>query len=220
MLREHSSNGTTRPPNAPNANNGESRKSSSASRLTECAASSQHLRHGHHRGPWQRQHSVGSGGWRRFGISAAARYTVLPARSHPIPQPGSKKHPGHLSLPQKLPQAALGAVGGLKGQAPGGGTDGTADVACARATPPAAGTPSTSAASDCSKNACPGGMRVMRPFPARAFCVSRMENSAEATSGSRDTSSNAAPTSCGRMAEAFANSMAARRSAVLVMMLT
>ena len=82
MLREHPSNGTTRPPKAPNPNNGESRKSSSALSLTGRAASSQHLRQGHHRG------GLGSVG---IPLSLAVGATPI---TGPTPQPPAEPPEG------------------------------------------------------------------------------------------------------------------------------
>ena len=64
------------------------------------------------------------------------------------------------------------------------------------------------------------GTRVIAASPSIMFCVSSTLNNACEMALSSDIFWSAWPTICGRIAAAFANSMAAWRSAVLVMMFT
>ena len=66
----------------------------------------------------------------------------------------------------------------------------------------------------------PPGSIAIFALLARIRCVSNTSNSAVATSGSRAISWKASPSVAGRMAAALANSMAAYRSAELVITLT
>ena len=66
----------------------------------------------------------------------------------------------------------------------------------------------------------PPGRRAILALLPRMRCVSSTSKSAAATSGSRAISWKACPSVAGRMAAALANSMAASRSAELVMTLT